>query len=334
MSDDASPGGGEAPNFKYILPNCTKTALAEEEGGGGRFSIRQEPWDACGLCNVALTVHLDGRVKILDGVLSPEECLHLQVAVDDCAHLSFWSPAGRENDEARAFRDADTIEISNNSMARLLWERTSHLLTMPECIIHIPDEEPAEASRWEWERELPGEWLPAAYNHDVLFAKYPSEGGFAPHTDGRVIYDFNLRSFESVIVFLNDIPDGCGGGTRFYRNEAQKQLKRDTCGRWTADSSLVTLEVAPRAGRVLIFDQSLMHEGVPPALPHSKYIMRSDIMYQRCPAVCNGEKDREAYALYQQAENLAEQNQIDLSLALFSKAWKLSPTLARIQGQR
>jgi hypothetical protein len=186
----------------------------------------------------------------------------------------------------------------------------------------------------DFERELVGDWVSSTVNYDFLFAKYPSRGSFAPHTDGRAIHSFNIRSFYSVIIFLNDIPADCGGGTRFYSSSAVRNLKRSEDSlRWTSDPSLSIGEVAAVAGRMLIFHQSLVHEGVPPIFPHTKYIIRSDVMYSRVPAICDTPVDREAYRIFKLAEDVAERGSADEAVPLFRKALKMSPALARVMGQ-
>jgi hypothetical protein len=68
-----------------------------------------------------------------------------------------------------------------------------------------------------------------------------------------------------VILFLNDIPlEEGGGGTRFYSKEALKHLKQNDKGQWTCESdalgSLVTIEISAESGKMLTFDQTLVHE--------------------------------------------------------------------------
>ena len=150
------------------------------------------------------------------------------------------------------------------------------------------------------------------------------------------VTDFNCRSFFSVIVYLNTIPVGGGGGTRFYVDDAIEELRPDGGegeNKWTGKAELVTGTVDPVAGRLLAFEQSLVHEGVPPNSVHCKYIIRSDVMYVRNPPVCNSPRDIEAYKLFRSAEELAEAGRVDDSIPVFRKAIKLSPDMAAMMGQ-
>jgi hypothetical protein len=230
---------------------------------------------------------------------------------------------GRENESARLFRDADTIEMESSDFARMLWNRVESVLTGLEVVVTQDD---ADA----FGKELVGNWLAVDTNSDLLFAKYPSGGHFAPHTDGCAIQAFNIRSWYSIIVFLNDIPEGMGGGTRFYERSAVGALSTDQYGRWTCDASLMTTEVQPKAGRMLIFDQSLVHEGVPPSLPHTKYIIRSDLMFHRSPEILNTPDDIAAYRIYREGENLAEAGKYLESIVKMKEALRLSPALKDI----
>lgn len=96
-------------------------------------------------------------------------------------------------------------------------------------------------------------------------------------------------------------------------------------------------EVHAVEGRMCIFDQRLVHEGIccapPPRDACCKYIIRSDVMYERRPAVCDSPSDIEAYSLFKQAEALAEAGNVEKSIPLFRKACKMSPALAEMMGQ-
>ena len=50
-----------------------------------------------------------------------------------------------------------------------------------------------------------------------------------------------------------------------------------------------------------------------------KYILRTDVMYERTPAVCDLPEDRIAYALYCEATDLAGNGRAHEALPLFAK---------------
>jgi hypothetical protein len=321
------------PTLDYVKP-ASKKALKDGETESFRECLEDHIKITSASSNSDIEVkELDaGIVMVIDDFLSRSECLKMTKLVDTHPSLSFWSEAGRDDDKARSFRDADTIEVLSESIASTLWARMNGVFD--KFTISI-EEESDGSNDSVWERELPGDWMPVNFNHDLLWVKYPSGGAFSPHTDGKAIHDFNRRSFYSVIVFLNDVPTGQGGGTRFYKREALQHLQSSTNGdgRWTASEEYKTHEVPPRAGRLLVFDQRLVHEGVPPQCPYVKHIIRSDIMYQRVHPVCDSPEDIEAYAMFREADVLAEEGDVEHSLVLFRRAVKRSPALAKFMGQ-
>ena len=268
--------------------------VAASRGSQSEECLESQP---CYLCRCGIRA----RAFYVDNALSQDEGARLRSEIDGCDALSFWNEKGRENEEARMFRDADTIEVQSAALAVKMWRRVQSVLQLQP--LHIPDNEDDDDGHRDprWERDLFGAWLPSALNPDMLFAKYPSFGSFAPHTDGRAVETFNCRSFYSVIVYLNTIPQPCGGGTRFYSFDAVQRLKSAASSSgskiWTSDPNLVLAEVLPVAGRMLVFEQSLVHEGVPPVQPYTKYIIRSDVMFRRSPAICDSPQDVAAYAL-------------------------------------
>jgi hypothetical protein len=277
-----------------VMALCMLPVVAASRGSRAEECSESLP---CYLCRRGIKA----RAFYVDNALSPDECALLRSQIDRCDALSFWNEKGRENEEARMFRDADTIELHSAALALKLWNRVKPLLQLePVCIAAEEDDEDGNRDP-RWERDLFGSWQPSALNRDMLFAKYPSFGSFAPHTDGRAIETFNCRSFYSVIVYLNTIPAPWGGGTRFYCFDAVQRLRSASSESgskvWTSDANLVLAEVLPVAGRMLVFEQSLVHEGVAPLQQHLKYIIRSDVMFQRTPAICDSPSDVAAYAL-------------------------------------
>lgn len=55
-------------------------------------------------------------------------------------------------------------------------------------------------------------------------------------------------------------------------------------------------------------------------------------MYERRPPILNSEKDKEAYTIFREAEDLADSGEVDQSIVLFRRAFKMSPELAAMMG--
>lgn len=281
----------------------------------------------------------EDSIFYVDGVISTEECENLCRLIKNHRELRFWSDAGRNDVDAKRFRDADTIEIVSEIISQIIWDRTKHIFQHERFEKQMGPEH-CNGNDDDWERDMVGRWCPCNCNKDMLLAKYPCGGSFAPHTDGRAVASFNERSFYSIIIFLNDIPNDSGGGTKFYATAATNNLKvefdgddKDHQGRWACDKSFLLHEVYPKSGRMLVFDQRIVHEGVPARSPFEKYIIRSDVMLERVPPICNSSDDLDAYEVYRNAEDLAGWGQIDEAIILFKQAFRKSPLLAELLGQ-
>jgi len=264
-------------------------------------------------------------VLVIDCVLSAQECACLVEAVQGSPELEFWA-GSEKNLETRRFRDAQTLEVSLPSFAQIVWSRVkSHIepwirqnqggSTLRKCNDDVFVVEEVE----------PSQWRLLGLNHDLLFASYPSGGGFAPHTDGTTRHGLNRRSFFSVIIYLNDCAQG--GETRFHSSEAADHIRLFE-NRYSCRDSFALADVKPRAGRFLLFDQALVHEGQPPIYPYVKHIIRSDLIFERQPTLFDTPNDNSAYEAYDEACALAADNQYDKATLLFDRCRRLSPNLA------
>ena len=104
---------------------------------------------------------------------------------------------------------------------------------------------------------LEHDWLLCGANERLRCYRYEAGQYFAPHFDGAFMRSRQERSLLTFIVYLNE----CAAG---------------------GETGLLDLDcaVAPRAGRALLFNHHLLHEG---ARVHRglKYALRSDLMYRR-----------------------------------------------------
>lgn len=76
------------------------------------------------------------------------------------------------------------------------------------------------------------------------------------------------RSYFTVQLYLNDIPEENGGATQFIEEEFKHNIERKV------------LNVQPKTGLALIFEQDLLHQSTE-LLNGIKYTIRTDIMCRR-----------------------------------------------------
>lgn len=261
---------------------------------------------------------------VLFDVLSPGECQSLMSQADALGY-SFWHPTPGAS-ETR-FRNADTVEVTCPELAAALWARLQRHVT---AVVQLEEDT--------CERGVQGTWAAVGVNPVLLFSRYTPGGHFSPHTDGNTVVDFNTRSLYSVIVYLNTCEDGSGGTTLFvpptgvgntppgdaYSTDEAHRL------RWPPEWAVGTAPA--QEGAVLVFQQEVPHEGVPLGPGQTKYIIRTDIMYQRTPALCDDASGRAAYMLVQQAAAAEADGHADMAAKLYRAAVRECPSLAHMVG--
>lgn len=99
----------------------------------------------------------------------------------------------------RDMRNADTVEVVDDALAGLIWERVKHL---------VVDTVEVEGEEDEFEMGLKGTWKACGINPVLLFGRYGEGCHFSPHTDGNNVVDFNTRSLYTVLIYLNTCKDG------------------------------------------------------------------------------------------------------------------------------
>ena len=95
-------------------------------------------------------------------------------------------------------------------------------------------------------------------NPRFRYYRYTGSEAFAPHYDGAVRIGERVSRL-TFMVYLTDVARG--GETRFY-----------------GDGMQVKYAVRPERGKALVFDHTILHEGVA-ADEGTKYVLRTDVMY-------------------------------------------------------
>jgi hypothetical protein len=179
-------------------------------------------------------------------------------------------------------RDSTRCMVDDPVVAALLFERIAAFL-------------PAQwrTRNHRWDESVPPFSRLVGLNERLRFLRYEKGQKFAPHFDGTYQRPmtpespFPERSYITVQLYLNDggggddgssQPEFGGGSTAFIDEQAARPA-----GQKSGDAALeehVLHHCHPRAGRVLVFEHHLLHQGSPITGFGIKYCLRTDAMYQ------------------------------------------------------
>ncbi len=171
---------------------------------------------------------------VVPGLFSAEECVATIAAAE---RAGFEAMGSRYPD---AYRNNDRGVLDHAGLAATLFERLS----------------PSLPATWE---EDGARWRLRGLNSRFRFCRYRAGQQFTRHRDGAWSPAPGLRSWLTVMLYLNDASEFTGGATRFD----------------TADG---VDAVAPRTGQGIVFDHRLWHDGEA-VRAGTKYVMRTDVLY-------------------------------------------------------
>jgi len=262
--------------------------------------------------------------RIFSNVLTREECVSLREELKQQGfQYEFWNISAPDKKD---MRNADTIEVLDEHLASILWQRIEPHLKGEERKIVIIDDNKMEEADDRFECGLEGEWVACGINPVMLYGRYLEDCHFSPHSDGNNVIDFNNRSLFTVLVYLTDCIDG--GSTNLFQE--QQQFEVDSKGRKRFPAHAITDLAEVRMGNVLIFRQDHLHEGEPVGKDSEKVIIRTDVMFTRTPPACNDQNGLDAYALYLKAQTLEGDGKYAEASFAYKQASKLSPQLAKM----
>lgn len=268
---------------------------------------------------------------VLENVLTHEECDLLVQACEKVGY-SFWHQKDHNDvdgeakcDEAsKAVRVVDTIEANFPHLSAKLYERVSRVVNLDPKTF-APDMANADDL---YERDIEGTWVPHALSENLLFGRYHPGGHFMPHVDGSTIVDLNTRSFYTLLIYLNDVPQG--GETFVFSGEQCRVMYLDQEDhKYRGSAAQRVGAVHPRKGSAAFFYYSLLHEGAP-VREGTKYICRADLLYRRTPAIFTSEVDIKAFDLYQEARLAESSGDAQRACQLFRRVGKLSKGVAAL----
>ncbi|KAL1882846.1 hypothetical protein Daus18300_000484 [Diaporthe australafricana] len=226
-----------------------------------------------------LGLYEDFFAMVIDDLVTPRECAALLSAVQPPAPAADnnkpWPPATVTAHDGSQFvdlmsRDCGRIIHESQALADALLDRI--LPHLPPAIVSLRNAPNIAGQAAVINKET---WEIARLDSALRFLKYEPGQYFSPHCDGQYIGKNGAeKSLLTVHLYLNGGGQGDeeieGGATRFgidFDNPKEDKL-----------------DVDPKIGSVLIFQQrDMYHEGVE-VRKGTKYTLRTDVIYEKVQA--------------------------------------------------
>ncbi|KAG8939139.1 hypothetical protein FRC04_006954 [Tulasnella sp. 424] len=224
--------------------------------------VHKIDWKAIGL------PQNEGRVAfIIDNALTPEDCEKLLKAAEDSGPWAKAAVHGGPGDKSGVvmedYRKSSRILLDDFELADFILSKLRP--HMPEEALNAPASKPADKKKKQNNRvEL------SRLNERLRYLKYVKGDFFESHCDGTYwTPDRSEISRLTLQLYLNGSKEDLeGGATQFLSYRVTDTV----------------IDVDPRPGRALIFEQgNLLHCGAE-VLKGEKYTIRTDLMYKTVPA--------------------------------------------------
>jgi hypothetical protein len=200
-------------------------------------------------------------------VLTPSECSSLLSLVQP-PNDAPWPPAtvtAYDGTQVLSPESRHCGRIIHNSpvLAQALLERI--LPFLPEDIVTLCDKPDVTGAEAAYKKQT---WKIGRCNEALKFLKYEEGDFFSPHCDGQFVAKDGMKSYLTAHFYLNGNEGEVeGGATRFCAD--------------IGDGRAGKVDVNPRTGSVLVFQQrDMYHEGCE-VTKGTKYTLRTDVLYEK-----------------------------------------------------
>lgn len=278
----------------------------------------QFPFPACTLpCSPtpSQTVVLEDRIFTLENFLSPQECGWYINALEelDLKAVSENQLKYRSNVRCRVFAP---------ELCQVVFKR---LLPFLKPIRLLPDDYKQTGRGY----KLGGLWVPCGIDEDWVVSKYPVNSHFGPHFDGPSVTNFNERTLQTIVIYLNE---GFEGGATNFLDEQNQALDPIGNEMFYGKPENVLFKVIPKMGSALVFNHHQLHEGEL-LTGKPKYIMRSDITYKRVEMEDMEPKEIEGINWLLRARQAEVDKNIEEATGFYRRAYKAWPDLEFLDGE-
>ena len=192
------------------------------------------------------------QIWTIENFLSEEECQNLIIFSENKSYQEATVSLKSGAKMIKNIRNNDRLIYEDEKLAQNYWQKLKKIC--PIFINEIVREETQKS-------EVVG------LNPRFRFYKYESNQRFKKHIDGRVELEKEGQRQESRITFMIYLSDDFEGGQTIFDYKNEK-------------NELETIKIQPKIGTALCFVHEIKHEGKP-VPTGTKYVLRSDIMYQK-----------------------------------------------------
>eukprot|EP00035_Acanthoeca_spectabilis_P031243 m.13253 g.13253 ORF g.13253 m.13253 type:complete len:322 (-) comp4632_c0_seq1:263-1228(-) len=251
-------------------------------------------------------------------LLTDDECAEL-IRLAEANNIHTASNSGNVNNLRSCLR----VTIDLPELAATIWSRIRDAVPQKVTIAQGTPSPPGVPNNV----DVQGVWRAVGVNHRFRIVLYPGTGYFGPHRDGDYVANPDLRSLITINGYMNAVPSGMGGATRFLTEN--QPLYRDETGKFTPQPGSITHSISPEPGMAVCFFHGLMHDGEPlkDGAPQ-KWLFRTEVMYARDEGTGAEFSENEVLArqLLKQAEDTEAVNAM-AAMKLYRRAYKLDPKL-------
>jgi hypothetical protein len=221
---------------------------------------------------------------VIDNLLTPDECAKLQAAAGND-----WQSLSKGN----SYRECRNILVFSPEWALALYDR---------IVAHLPEEVKALRKGDSLAEVVAGPshlkanmgarktvWRIKEANERLSFLHYQPGHHFKPHCDALYARPGkDERSFLTCQIYLNDAPSGGdgessgGGETRFWTSQVGKRQRPvGTEGEGADNNEAAFLDVKPKVGRALVFQQRMLWHSGQEVNQGEKFTVRLNLMFER-----------------------------------------------------
>ncbi len=188
---------------------------------------------------------IHSRAKAIREAVPPQVC---EVVLRQVINQTTFKPCGYNGQVDLNVRDSSEVKIRDSTLTKKLWKHIKP---------HIPP-------------TCDGEKLVGFHKSRVYLLRYVEGQFFQKHYDGSSTNSKGHKSKITVMVYLNDLDETCGGATRFYSEPGARFIE--------PHQDAPYFDVIPRIGTLVMFTHRLLHEGMP-ILKGYKYCVRFNALY-------------------------------------------------------